>query len=93
MTVEQAPEGLVRVGSLRNQGAWACRTSRAAIVRWSSTTEDGRSYSGEVRSYRFNGATMVLTSRVPFRNKTELPTAPGGETPGWGCGSLDLALR
>jgi hypothetical protein len=93
MAVERAPEGLVRVGSLRNQGAWACRTSTAAIVKWSSTSEDGRSYSGDVRSYRFIDGRMALTSRVPFRNKTELPAAPGGETPGWGCGSLDLTLR
>jgi hypothetical protein len=89
MTVDGEPAQLNRVGSLRNQGTWACRTSDGPIVQWTSSTEDGKTYAGDVRSYRFTGSRMVLTSQEQYKNEPE-PRGPGASS---GCGSLNLDLN
>ncbi|MCM3922002.1 VCBS repeat-containing protein [Frankia sp. AiPs1] len=78
-------------GGLTNQFAWSCDTRSGEIVQWQRRSgENDQTFQGEVRRYRFEGRTLVLTSRTPFATSGDKPV-PGVPTKA-GCGSLDVSL-
>ena len=68
-------------GSVRHSHSWACRPPAAPILTWSGESDDGGSYRGTLRSYRFSGATLVQVASRPLTVTDDRP-APRG------CGSI-----
>ncbi len=78
-------------GGLTNQFSWSCDTRSGEIVQWQRRSgENDQTFQGEVRRYRFEGRTLVLTSRTPFSISGNEPV-PGVPAQA-GCGSLDVSL-
>jgi hypothetical protein len=63
-------------GSLRHASSWACRPPAAPIVLWSGDSSDGVTFTGALRSYRFQAATLELirTSRLTVTADRPAPT-------------------
>jgi hypothetical protein len=70
-------------GTVTHLDSWACRPPSAPIVLWAGQSGDGRTYPGTLRSYRFDGASLVLVGTTPW---TATPSHPAPT----GCGSIGL---
>ncbi len=70
-------------GTVTHVDSWACRPPDAPIVHWSGQSTDGRTYTGKLRSYRFDRAALVPLDTTPLSVTPDQP-APTG------CGSIRL---
>jgi hypothetical protein len=65
--------------SVRHADSWACRPLATPVLLWSGDSSDGHSFTGTLRAYRFQGATLVLvqSSRLTATADRPAPTGCG----------------